>query len=423
MPPMTIVEKILSRRVGRPVRPGDVVVVDVDAAVATDGSAPMAIDFFRRLGEKVKYPDRMVLVEDHYVPCPNDRVAALLGIMKDFVAETGVRRFPGGEGICHRLMPEKGYVRPGGIVVGADSHSTTYGAVNALGTGIGSSDFAGVLYTGQVWLTVPESLKINLRGALRPGVFAKDLALTTVGQIGADGGTYRALEFAGDGVASLDMEERFTICNMGVETGATAAVMPCDPVTEAWIRVNPHLPADAAGGRAEPDHDARYAGTTDFNLADIVPSLAAPHRVDNVHSVADWQNTKIDVALIGTCTNGGVDDLRIAVRILADRTIAKGVRLLIVPASRQILAQATAEGLIDVLVAKGALLVPSGCGPCCGTQNGVPADGEVVVSTANRNFRGRMGNVNSEVFLASPATVAASAATGKVTDPRRFLDG
>ena len=420
---MTVAEKIIARHVGHPVAPGDIVVVDVDAAMATDGAAPMAIDFFRQIGGTVRHPERMVLIEDHYVPCPNDKVAGLLKVMKDFVAETGVRYFRGGEGICHRLMPERGYVRPGGIVVGADSHSTTYGAINALGSGIGSSDFAGALYTGQVWLRVPESLRIELRGRFARGVYAKDLALTTVGRIGADGATYCAIEYGGEGVAALDMEERFTLCNMGVETGAKAAIMPCDAATESWVRANPHLPDDALDGRVEPDAGATYRDIVEFDLATVVPSLAAPHRVDNVHPVGEWADKPIDAALIGTCTNGSVEDLRIAAEILSRHGLAEGVRLLIVPPSRDILNRAMREGLIGTLVEKGAVLVPPGCGPCCGAQNGVPADGEVVVSTANRNFKGRMGNVNSEVFLASPATVAASAAMGRITDPRRFLDG
>ena len=423
MAAMTVAEKIIARHVGHAVAPGDIVVVVVDAAMATDGAAPMAIDFFRRIGGPVKHPERMVLIEDHYVPCPNDKVAGLLKVIKDFVAETGVRYFPGGEGICHRLMPDCGYVRPGGIVVGADSHSTTYGAVNALGSGIGSSDFAGALSTGQVWLRVPESLRIELRGRFGRGVYAKDLALTTVGRIGADGATYCAIEYGGEGVGALDMEERFTLCNMGVETGAKAAIMPCDAVTEAWVRANPHLPDDALDGRVEPDVGATYRDTVEFDLATVVPSLAVPHRVDNVHPVSEWADKPIDAALIGTCTNGSVEDLRIAAEILSESGIAEGVRLLVVPPSRDILNRAMREGLIGTLVEKGAVLVPPGCGPCCGAQNGVPADGEVVVSTANRNFKGRMGNVNSEVFLASPATVAVSAAMGRITDPRRFLDG
>ena len=422
MKPRTVAEKILARRIGRPVRPGEVVVADVDFAMATDGSAPMAIEFFRRLGGPVKHPDRMVLIIDHYVPCPNDKVAGLLKGIENFAAQEGITLFRGGEGICHRLMPEKGFVRPGGIVVGADSHSTAYGALNALGTGIGSSDFAGALYTGQVWLKVPETIRVELSGKLRPGVFAKDLVLSIVGQIGADGATYCALEYGGDGVAGLGMEERFTICNMGVETGAKMAVMPCDTVTEAWVDANPSLTTDALKGRVEADAGASYREVVAFDLGDVVPTVAAPHRVDNVHPVKDWEEKAVDAALIGTCTNGSVEDLRIAARVLADRPVAPGVRLLIVPPSREILTRAMAEGLVGLLVERGAMLLPPGCGPCCGAQNGVPAAGEVVVSTANRNFQGRMGNVAAEIFLASPATVAASAATGRITDPRRVLD-
>ena len=265
--------------------------------MATDGSAPMAIEFFRRLEGQVKFPERMILIEDHYVPCPNDKVAELLKIIKDFTLETGVIHFKSGEGICHRLMPERGYVRPGGIVVGADSHSTTYGAINALGTGIGSSDFAGVLYTGQVWMRVPESIRVKLSGCFRPGIFAKDLALTMVGSMGADGATYCALEFTGNGVMSLNIEERFTLCNMGVETGAKAVIMPCDQVTETWVSANHHLPHSALDGRVEADIEATYRDTLEFNLDSVEPVLAAPHRVDNIHQVVDWVDKNIDSAL------------------------------------------------------------------------------------------------------------------------------
>ncbi|WP_337997679.1 aconitase/3-isopropylmalate dehydratase large subunit family protein [Oleispirillum naphthae] len=418
----TIAEKILSRRAGRAVAPGDVVVIDADYAMANDGSGPMSIRLFDRLEMPVRHPERIVLVVDHYVPCPNDKVAGLLKEMADFAARHGIKLFRAGDGICHRLMPEQGYVRPGAVVVGADSHSTTYGALNAFAAGIGSSDFAGVLATGRLWLQAPASIRIELAGALGAGVYAKDLALHVVGEIGADGGTYRVLEYGGAGVASIDMEGRFTLCNMGVETGAKAAVMPCDAVTERWIRDNPHLEDAAAAGGVAADADAAYAGRLAVDLSRLEPMLAAPHRVDNVHPVADWQETAISSAVIGTCTNGSLEDMRIAAAILAPRGIASGVQLLVVPPSRQILAQAIAEGLISVFVEKGAVIVPPGCGPCCGALNGVPADGGVAVSTANRNFKGRMGNVNSEVFLASPATVAASAATGHITDPRRLSD-
>ena len=395
MPKMTIVEKIISHHVGYTVVPGNIVAVEIDSAMATDGSAPMAIEFFRQLKGQVKFPERMVLIEDHYVPCPNDKVAALLKIMKDFARETGVVHLKSGEGICHRLMPERGYVRPGSIAVGADSHSTTYGAINALGTGIGSSDFAGALYTGKVWMQVPETIEVELSGCFRPGVFAKDLALSMVGSIGADGATYCALEFTGNGIASLSMEERLTICNMGVETGAKAAIMPCDRVTENWVGANPYLTNSALDDRVEADGGAIYRDNLKFNLDSLEPVLAVPHRVDNINQVTDLVGKNIDSALIGTCTNGSIDDIRIATDIISKHGIAENVQLLIVPPSRSILEQAIKEGLIAALVERGALLLPPGCGPCCGAQNGVPAAGEVVISTANRNFRGRMGNVEA----------------------------
>lgn len=422
MKPQTIAEKILSRRVGSAVEAGEFVLVDVDSAMATDGSAPMAIDLFSRLGGPVKFPDRIILVQDHYVPCPNDKVAGLLGIMEDFAGNHGVTLYKGGEGICHRLMPEKGHVRPGSVVVGADSHSTTYGALNAFGTGIGSSDFACALYTGKIWFQVPATIKVNLVGKLPSGVFAKDLALSIVGRIGADGGTYRALEFSGSGVDSLSMEDRFTICNMGVETGGKVAIMPCDEVTRAWVRSNPYLDGDALVDATEADDGADYLSALEIDLGQIVPSLATPHRVDQVSPVSDWAHQAITSAVIGTCTNGSIDDMRIVAKILANNPLADNVRLLVVPPSRQILKQALDEGLISLFVERGAVIVAPGCGPCCGALNGVPGEGEVVISTANRNYKGRMGNVKAEIFLASPATVAASAVTGCITDPRGYLN-
>jgi len=419
--PQTMVEKIISSKVVGPVLAGQVLPVPIDYAMATDGSAPMAIDFFEQLEGKVKYPERILLIQDHYVPCPNDKVAALLKKMEEFSDSHKIKLYGEGEGICHRLLPEQGYVSPGSVVVGADSHSTTYGALNAFGTGIGSSDFAGAMYTGKLWLKVPESIKIILKGQLQVYVYAKDLALYLVGSLGSDGATYCSLEFAGPAIADLSMESRFTLCNMVVETGGKNGIMPCDKICREWIMNNSYLNDDVISNGVDADAEAAYKFQQTIDLSTLEPQLSAPHAVDNVDPVAKWSGKKLHMAVIGTCTNGSIEDLRIAADVLKHNTLARGLRLLIIPPSRQILREAVAEGLVELFLEKGAMIAPPGCGPCCGALNGVPRDGDVVISTANRNFSGRMGNIDSEVFLASPLTVAISAITGKITDPRSFF--
>jgi 3-isopropylmalate/(R)-2-methylmalate dehydratase large subunit len=420
---MTMTQKILAKHARKErAQVGDILIVSVDCAMATDGSAPMAIDLFERMEpEGVPFPEKIILVEDHYVPCPNEKVAALHSKMNNFARLHGCKLFKPGEGICHRLLPEQGYVKPGGLIVGADSHTTTYGALNAFATGIGSSDFAGVLFTGKLWLKVPPSIKVEFNGIPRKGVFAKDAALHIVGALSAAGATYSALEFSGKGLSNFDMEGRFTISNMGIETGAKAAIMPFDERTSDWISENAHLEETVKKDAVFPDPDCDYSGVLSIELDELEPLLAAPHRVDNVAPVSKYESKGIHMAVLGTCTNGSLDDLRIAVEMLKGKDLAEDITFLVVPPSKKILMDAMSEGLIQVLVEKGAVIVPPGCGPCCGALNGIPGDGDVVISTANRNFKGRMGNVNSEVFLASPATVTASAITGKITDPRRFL--
>lgn len=420
---MTMVEKIIARHAGREkVQAGDILIVSADYAMATDGSAPMAIEMFEKMDpDRVRFPEKIILVEDHYVPCPNEKVAALHRKMNDFARQNGCRLFRTGEGICHRLLPEQGFVKPGSLVVGADSHTTTYGAVNAFATGIGSSDFAGVMLTGKLWLRVPPSIRVEINGNLQEGVFPKDVALYLVGHLSADGATYCALEFSGRGLSDMSMEGRFTICNMGIETGAKAAIMPFDEITSDWVSENRSLSEVDKNGAVEPDQDSDYIRVVNIELGKLEPLLSAPHRVDNVVAVTDHQGREINMAVLGTCTNGSLEDMRIAAGMLKGRDIPEDINFLVVPPSKKILLEAMSEGLIQAFIEKGATIVPPGCGPCCGALNGIPGDGDVAISTANRNFKGRMGNVNSEVFLASPATVIASAINGKITDPRRFL--
>lgn len=409
----TIVEKIFSTHAGTVVRAGDNIIAAIDLAMATDGSGPLTLDLFRKMGgQSVFDPEKVVMVLDHYVPCPNDKVAALHDSMRAFADAGQCRLLELGEGICHQLLPEKGFVRPGQLIVGADSHSTTYGAFNALGTGIGSSDLAAAMITGKLWFRVPETVRIILTGSFRPYVTAKDLALFLVGTLGADGAAYKAVEFAGPAVGELNMDDRMTVCNMMVETGAKCGLMPGDSITRACYHT-PVIPVAA-------DADAVYAESLTVDLAAIEPMLALPHQVDTVALVAAHEGLPVHMGVLGTCTNGRISDLKLALSVMGDAPLAPGFELLVVPSSRAIYLEALRHGLIEKLVDKGAVILPPGCGPCCGSSPGIPSAGENVVSTANRNFIGRMGNVGANIYLASPATVAACAVSGKMTQPGRL---
>lgn len=420
MPGQTIIAKILSKHSERPVHTGDVIMARVDAVMATDGSGPLTLEFFRKMeGNSVFDPGRVLMVLDHYVPCPNDKVAGLQDSMRRFRDRGLCTLFDLGEGICHQLLPEKGYIRPGGLVIGGDSHSTTYGAFNCLGTGLGSSDLASAMIAGKVWFKTPESIRIVLNGALRPRVTAKDIALRLTGIIGAAGSTYRALEFAGDGIASLSVSERMTICNLMVETGAKCAIMPCDSVLRTHMA---SLGLDAADAVAA-DPDAVYEREISLDLAGLEPVAAKPHQPDNVAPLRELVGTPIHMGVIGTCTNGRLDDLALALAVMGDRSVAPGFELLVVPASRAIYLEASRNGMLAAFTEKGATVLPPGCGPCCGSSAGIPSDGENVFSTANRNFLGRMGNVKANIYLGSPASVAAAAVTGAITLPQEAAHG
>lgn len=411
----TIVEKIFSNKSGKNVSKGDIVSVNVDFIVSHDALGPMAIDSFKDMnGEKVANPQKTCFVMDHFVPSPARNFSIMQEKVKEFCNEQGVILYEGGEGICHQVVPEKGYVVPGDVVIGTDSHTCTYGALNAFATGVGSTDAAAALKTGKLWFKVPETIKVVFHGSLKPGVFAKDLVLFLAGVIGADGANYKAIEFSGKAIEDLDMESRLTIANMGIEMGAKAGIMLADDKTKEWL---------AARGRKDfnpisPDPDAAYDKVYEFDAGAIKPQVAKPHQVDTVVPVEEVAGTKIHQAVIGTCTNGRLSDLTIAAIILKGKKIAPNLRLIVVPASRTVLLQAIEKGIISTLVEAGAMVVTPGCGPCVGGHAGIPADNENVLSTANRNFKGRMGNANSFIFLASPATVAASALTGYITNPQ-----
>jgi 3-isopropylmalate/(R)-2-methylmalate dehydratase large subunit len=411
----TIAEKILSSRAGKAVYAGDVAMASVDVVMATDGSGPLTLDFYEKMnGGGVFDPARVLMVLDHYVPCPNDKVARLHDRMRKFHRDGMCTLFELGEGICHQLLPEKGYIRPGALVIGGDSHSTTYGAFNSFGTGLGSSDLASAMISGRAWFRVPESFRVVLSGSLSPGSHAKDVALWLVGKIGAAGGTYKALEFGGDGIQGLSISERMTICNLMVETGAKCAIMPFDG------RLAAHLaeqgPSSGSGG-VSADAGAEYERGINCDLKSIPPMLARPHRTDDVVPLAELEGTPIHMGVLGTCTNGRLDDLEVALAVLGSKRLVNGFELLVIPASRTVYAEASRKGILADFAEKGATILPPGCGPCCGSSPGIPSDGENVMSTANRNFLGRMGNVKANIHLASPASVAAAAATGVVAIP------
>ncbi|MFZ5590770.1 MAG: 3-isopropylmalate dehydratase large subunit [Bacillota bacterium] len=414
----TIIEKILSAHSGQTVHAGDLVVADVDLIMGQDGTSPLAIKAFENMGgEKVFDPEKVALVIDHSAPSPNEGVSALHQLMRNFARAKGVRLYDIGEGVCHQLMPESGKVGPGSLVIGADSHTCTYGALNAFSTGVGSTDLAGAIISGKMWFKVPETIKFVCHGRLPAGVYAKDLILYLIGDVTADGATYMSAEYTGEAVDALSMDGRFTVCNMAIEMGAKAGIMRADEKTFAWLERHTNRRFTAV----DPDPDAVYARVKEYDVSALPPQVARPHRVDNVCPVTEVAGTPIQQAVIGTCTNGRLEDLRIAASILAGRKIHPDVRLIVAPASRAIYLEAMRDGTLATLVEAGAAVVTPGCGPCVGTHNGVPSDGENVISTANRNFKGRMGNSNAFIYLASPATVAASALAGCIADPREFV--
>ena len=414
----TIIEKILSNKSGKNVTVGDIVVATVDYVMGQDGTSPLAINAYRAMeGKKLFDPARVALVIDHSSPSPLEAVSNLHTLMRSFARETGCKLYDVGEGVCHQLMLETGRIGPGSLVVGADSHTCTYGALNAFSTGVGSTDLAAALISGKMWFKVPETIKFVCNGKLPPGVYSKDLILFLIGQVTADGATYLSAEYTGEAIRAMSIEARFTVANMAIEMGAKAGLMEADEKTFDWVKRFGGSGFEAVAA----DADAVYARVLEYDVSALEPQLAKPHRVDNVAPLSELAGTPIHEAVIGTCTNGRLEDLRIAAEILKGRKVSPDVRFIIAPASREIYVQAMREGLLETLVLAGGAVVTPGCGPCVGTHNGVPSDGETVISTANRNFKGRMGNRNAEIYLGSPATVVASAITGKITDPREFL--
>lgn len=394
----TLAEKVFSRSAGRPVRAGETIATTVDWLLGTDATTPLAIEAFERLGSpSVRYPERVILVQDHFAPPSDIATANLAKRVRDFAERFGVDRHYeiGRGGVCHVLLPELGLLRPGELLVGADSHTCTAGALGVLGVGIGSTDMACVLSTGALWFRVPETIAVRLSGQFREGVGAKDLALALLPRLNCDSAEYHVLEFGGEALAELDQAGKATVCNMASEAGAKSAIMP--------------IP-----GRFEPDADASYAHTLDICLDDLAPVVACPYSPSNLRTEADLGAVRIDQVVIGGCSNGHVEDFRMAARVLRGRPIHPRVRLLMIPGSHRVLQQLEEEGLLAELLASGAVVTPPSCGPCMGGHSGILAAGEVGLYTTNRNFRGRNGDPAARVFLCGPRIAALSALAGEI---------
>ncbi|WP_017754686.1 3-isopropylmalate dehydratase large subunit [Calidifontibacillus oryziterrae] len=403
----TVIEKIISSHAGKKVKQNEIAIVNVDGVMATDTTAPLTIKAFQEMGgTKIWDSNKMFLIIDHASPAPNERIANLHDLMRKFAKEQNIKIYDVGEGICHQLMIENHHVKPGQLFLGADSHTCTYGAIGAFATGVGSTDLAGVMLTGQTWLKVPETIKIVLIGTINDGVSAKDLILYVVGKLGIEGATYKAIEFTGTAIESLSLDSRMTLSNMAIEMGAKA----CFVDTKGLI-----LPYEFE--HIQGDAGATYEKVLEFDLSNITPNVSIPHSPDSVKPISEIIGRPIQQAFIGSCTNGRLEDLHAAAKVLKNKKIDPNVRLIIAPASRQVFLDALKDGTIEILTTAGASFIPSGCGPCVGTHLGIPGNDENIISSTNRNFQGRMGNRNSNVYLASPSTVAASALFGKITDP------
>ncbi len=414
----TLAEKILSLKSHGEAKAGDVVIADVDLAFVQDTTGPLTIRQFKESGfEALARPQQTIIFLDHAAPSPAQQLSNDHIFLRRFAAETDCGIYDVGEGICHQLVAEN-FANPGNVIVGADSHTVTAGALGAFATGMGSSDVAVVFALGKTWFRVPESFLIEVSGAFPPGVYAKDLILPLIGQIGADGANYRALEFGGKALAQMTISQRLTIANMAVEAGAKVGLFPSDEVTRRFLKQH------GRGDKYRPlsaDAGADYERVIPVNLDQLEPMLSLPHTVDNVRPVTQVKGVKIQQAFIGTCTNGRLEDLAVAAEILRGKKRHPGTRLLIAPASRQVFVQAIEKGYIRNLIEGGATILPPGCAACLGFHQGVLGDGEVCLSTANRNFKGRMGNPEAMIYLASPATAVASAIRGEITDPREFM--
>lgn len=403
----TLAEEIFSRRLGREVHAGDTVVAEVDCAFAHDVTGPLAIEAFQSLGMPVWDPERIIFTFDHVMPANSVASAELHRRIREFACANGIRHLLA-EGICHVVMVERGFARPGGIVVGADSHSTTYGALGCFATGMGSTDIGVVFATGRSWFRIPETLRVDVVGEPAPGVSAKDIALALIRRIGAEGANYLAVEWGGETVASMAVEERMTLANLSVDCGAKAGLLEVDATTLEY----------AGGGEELHPSNPTYIRRVEIDASAIRPQVAVHPGIDNVHDIEDVAGTRLDEVFIGSCTNGRLSDMAIVARMLEGREVHPQTRTVIVPGSRRVYMDALRAGYIETFMRAGATVMNAGCGPCLGRQGGVVGPGERVLSTSNRNYPGRMGSPEAEIYLASPAVAAASAVAGVITDPR-----
>ncbi|MDI6859260.1 MAG: 3-isopropylmalate dehydratase large subunit [Methanocellales archaeon] len=414
----TVSEKIFSRAVGRVVKAGEFLFADVDRAMVNDITGPLAIKGFYEIVSEQKPvwdPKRIAIIFDHQAPADSLDAANNHAMLRRFAEEQGIVNYDVGEGICHQVMPEKGHVLPGELIVGADSHTCTYGALGAFSTGVGSTDMASVFATGRLWFKVPETIRFEISGKLQDRTCAKDLILRLIGDVGADGASYKACEYAGSVIRNMSISSRMTMCNMAIEMGAMTGIVEPDAKTEAYIRER--IPGFVLEERLRSDEDASFEHRK-YDVSELEPQVACPHSVDNVKSVSDVEGIKIDQVFIGSCTNGRFEDMQLVADILGDRSIAEGIRLIVIPASREEYLKALSAGYIEQFIDAGALVETPCCGPCMGGSFGILGDGERCISTSNRNFRGRMGSTNAEIYLSSPATAIASAIKGNITDPR-----
>jgi len=419
---MTLSEKIFSKASGFFVKAGEFVVANIDLAMTHDITGPLAVKGFYEIMEgkeqkKVWDPKKIVILFDHQVPADSQNAAQNHIFLRRFAAEQGILNYDVYEGVCHQVMPEKGHVLPGSLIVGSDSHTCAYGALGAFSTGIGSTDMAAVFATGKLWFKVPETLRFNIKGNLPKDVYSKDLILHLIGDVSVEGARYMAAEFAGETVSNLSVSERMTMSNMAIEMGGKAGLIEPDSVTEAYLQERfPNFKLDP---QWKSDEDADFFEVRDYCVKDLEPQVACPHNVDNVKPVTEVAGTKVDQIFVGSCTNGRFEDIKIMMDAMGDEPIAKGVRLIVVPASRTEYMKVYRAGYIETLMEKGAIVQSPCCGPCMGGSFGRLGDGEVGLSTSNRNFKGRQGSPNSFVYLCSPATAGASALTGEITDPRK----
>ncbi len=414
----TLAEKILSGKSTGNARSGDIIIADVNLVFAQDTTGPLTITQFQTSGfELLANPDKTIVFLDHAAPSPNQQLSTDHMLLRRFAQQTGCVIFDVGDGVCHQIVAES-LASPGDVIIGADSHTVTAGGLGAFATGMGSSDVAIAFGLGKTWVRVPESIKVVVSGNFPDGVYAKDLILHLIGQIGADGATYKALEFSGDTVDNMSMSQRFTIANMTVEAGAKVGLFAADKTTQDYLasqeRGNHYQPIS-------PDVDAIYEQIININVATLEPTVSKPHTVDNIALARELKGTKIHQVFIGTCTNGRLEDLAVAANIIKGKKRHPETRVIVAPASRQVLLAAIKAGYIQTLVEAGAIILPPGCGACLGLHQGILGDEESCLSTANRNFKGRMGNPRAYIYLGSPATAAATAITGEITDPREVM--